>query len=146
MSSLGSVEPFVPVPTPREKVAMEYLQSASRILTRQQLQDTVTCSHLLQTEFMVSTFLLFKILKSKQNGGRKEDRPILQGTFNTAYFNKCKKHACQQAVRNKKMYTTLLSIFKEYQRYLNNPIFIKHARACGFLGGYFVFNVVYKSQ
>nr|XP_028602791.1 receptor-type tyrosine-protein phosphatase R isoform X3 [Podarcis muralis] len=52
MSSLGSIEPFVAVPTPREKVAMEYLQSASRILTRQQLQDTVTSSHLLQTEFM----------------------------------------------------------------------------------------------
>ncbi|XP_050791181.1 receptor-type tyrosine-protein phosphatase R isoform X2 [Gopherus flavomarginatus] len=52
MSSLGNVEPFVAVPTPREKVAMEYLQSASRVLTRQQLRDTVTCSHLLQTEFM----------------------------------------------------------------------------------------------
>ncbi|XP_074916024.1 receptor-type tyrosine-protein phosphatase R isoform X3 [Chelonoidis abingdonii] len=52
MSSLGNVEPFVTVPTPREKVAMEYLQSASRVLTRQQLRDTVACSHLLQTEFM----------------------------------------------------------------------------------------------
>ncbi|XP_053114051.1 receptor-type tyrosine-protein phosphatase R isoform X2 [Hemicordylus capensis] len=52
MSSLGSVEPFVAVPTPREKVAMEYLQSASRVLTKQQLQDTVASSHLLQTEFM----------------------------------------------------------------------------------------------
>ncbi|KAM7181553.1 receptor-type tyrosine-protein phosphatase R isoform 3-T3 [Macrochelys suwanniensis] len=52
MSSLGNVEPFVAVPTPREKVAMEYLQSASRVLTRQQLRDTVRCSHLLQTEFM----------------------------------------------------------------------------------------------
>uniref|UniRef100_A0A8C8S5K7 protein-tyrosine-phosphatase n=1 Tax=Pelusios castaneus TaxID=367368 RepID=A0A8C8S5K7_9SAUR len=52
MSSLGNVDPFVAVPTPREKVAMEYLQSASRVLTRQQLRDTVTCSPLLQTEFM----------------------------------------------------------------------------------------------
>ncbi|XP_075284330.1 receptor-type tyrosine-protein phosphatase R isoform X2 [Opisthocomus hoazin] len=52
MSSLGSVEPFVAVPTPREKVAMEYLQSAGRVLTRQQLRDAVACSHLLQTEFM----------------------------------------------------------------------------------------------
>ncbi|KAF7238062.1 Receptor-type tyrosine-protein phosphatase R [Varanus komodoensis] len=52
MSSLGSIEPFVAVPTPREKVAMEYLQSASRILTRQQLKETVASSHLLQTEFM----------------------------------------------------------------------------------------------
>ncbi|KAJ7405699.1 Receptor-type tyrosine-protein phosphatase R [Willisornis vidua] len=52
MSSLGSVEPFITVPTPREKVAMEYLQSAGRVLTRQQLRDAAACSHLLQTEFM----------------------------------------------------------------------------------------------
>ncbi|XP_023572090.1 receptor-type tyrosine-protein phosphatase R isoform X2 [Octodon degus] len=52
MSSLGTVEPFVSVPTPREKVAMEYLQSASRILTRSQLRDVVASSHLLQSEFM----------------------------------------------------------------------------------------------
>lgn len=60
MSSLGSVEPFVSVPTPREKVAMEYLQSAGRVLTRQQLRDAVACSHLLQTEFMVSLTRSFK--------------------------------------------------------------------------------------
>jgi hypothetical protein len=59
MSSLGNVEPFVAIPTPREKVAMEYLQSASRILTRSQLRDVVASSHLLQSEFMVS--LLFVI-------------------------------------------------------------------------------------
>ncbi|XP_074082247.1 receptor-type tyrosine-protein phosphatase R [Macrotis lagotis] len=52
MSGLGTIEPFVAVPTPREKVAMEYLQSASRVLTRSQLRDTVASSHLLQTEFM----------------------------------------------------------------------------------------------
>ncbi|XP_053439605.1 receptor-type tyrosine-protein phosphatase R isoform X2 [Nycticebus coucang] len=52
MSSLGNVEPFVAVPTPREKVAMEYLQSASRILTRSQLRDVVASSRLLQSEFM----------------------------------------------------------------------------------------------
>ncbi|XP_060234060.1 receptor-type tyrosine-protein phosphatase R isoform X1 [Meriones unguiculatus] len=52
MSSLGNVEPFVAVPTPREKVAMEYLQSASRVLTRPQLRDVVASSHLLQSEFM----------------------------------------------------------------------------------------------
>ena len=58
MSSLGSVEPFVAVSTPREKVAMEYLQSASRVLTRSQLRDVVASSHLLQSEFMVSPLLL----------------------------------------------------------------------------------------
>ncbi|XP_011905093.1 PREDICTED: receptor-type tyrosine-protein phosphatase R isoform X2 [Cercocebus atys] len=52
MSSLGNIEPFVAIPTPREKVAMEYLQSASRILTRSQLRDVVASSHLLQSEFM----------------------------------------------------------------------------------------------
>uniref|UniRef100_A0A452V5V9 protein-tyrosine-phosphatase n=1 Tax=Ursus maritimus TaxID=29073 RepID=A0A452V5V9_URSMA len=52
MSSLGNVEPFVAIPTPREKVAMEYLQSASRMLTRSQLRDVVASSHLLQREFM----------------------------------------------------------------------------------------------
>lgn len=62
MSSLGNIEPFVAIPTPREKVAMEYLQSASRILTRSQLRDVVASSHLLQSEFMVS--LLFVIRSS----------------------------------------------------------------------------------
>ncbi|KAL1775435.1 receptor-type tyrosine-protein phosphatase R isoform X2 [Sigmodon hispidus] len=52
MSSLGNVEPFMAVPTPREKIAMEYLQSASRVLTRPQLRDVVASSHLLQSEFM----------------------------------------------------------------------------------------------
>ena len=58
MSSLGNVEPFVAIPTPREKVAMEYLQSASRILTRSQLRDVVANSHLLQSEFMVSQMFI----------------------------------------------------------------------------------------
>ena len=58
MSSLGNVEPFVAIPTPREKVAMEYLQSASRILTRSQLRDVVASSHLLQSEFMVSQLFI----------------------------------------------------------------------------------------
>ncbi|KAM4677202.1 receptor-type tyrosine-protein phosphatase R isoform 2-T2 [Discoglossus pictus] len=52
MSGLGIVEPFNVVPTPREKVAIEYLQSASRVLTRQQLREAVQSPHLLHTEFM----------------------------------------------------------------------------------------------
>ncbi|XP_036856244.2 receptor-type tyrosine-protein phosphatase R isoform X3 [Manis javanica] len=52
MSSLGNVEPFAAISTPQEKVAMEYLQSASRVLTRSQLRDVVASSHLLQSEFM----------------------------------------------------------------------------------------------
>lgn len=53
MSGLGIVEPFTVAPTPRAKVAIEYLQTASRVLKRQQLQDVVQSSHLLHTEFMV---------------------------------------------------------------------------------------------
>ncbi|XP_053317973.1 receptor-type tyrosine-protein phosphatase R isoform X2 [Spea bombifrons] len=52
MSTLGIVEPFNIIQTPRETVANEYLQSASRVLTRQQLRDVVQSSHLLHTEFM----------------------------------------------------------------------------------------------
>nr|DBA31129.1 TPA: hypothetical protein GDO54_007029 [Pyxicephalus adspersus] len=52
MSSLGIVEPFTVAPTPREKVTIEYLQTASRVLTRQQLHDVVQSPHLLHTEFM----------------------------------------------------------------------------------------------
>ncbi|XP_038612214.1 receptor-type tyrosine-protein phosphatase R isoform X2 [Tachyglossus aculeatus] len=52
MSGLGSVDPFAAVPVPREKVSLEYLQTASRVLTKSQLQDTVATSHVLQTEFM----------------------------------------------------------------------------------------------
>ncbi|XP_057342858.1 receptor-type tyrosine-protein phosphatase R isoform X6 [Manis pentadactyla] len=52
MSSLGNVEPFAAISTPQEKVAMEYLQSASRVLTRSQLRGVVASSHLLQSEFM----------------------------------------------------------------------------------------------
>uniref|UniRef100_A0A6I8S3N7 protein-tyrosine-phosphatase n=1 Tax=Xenopus tropicalis TaxID=8364 RepID=A0A6I8S3N7_XENTR len=52
MSSLGMVEPFTVVPAPREKVSIEYLQSATRVLTRQQLRHIVQSSHLLHTEFM----------------------------------------------------------------------------------------------
>ncbi|PIO39042.1 hypothetical protein AB205_0026540, partial [Aquarana catesbeiana] len=52
MSGLGIVEPFTVAPTPRAKVAIEYLQTASRVLKRQQLQDVVQSPHLLHTEFM----------------------------------------------------------------------------------------------
>ncbi|XP_071358246.1 receptor-type tyrosine-protein phosphatase R [Trachinotus anak] len=50
MSALGSVEPLnVPVLTPRESVAREYLSSAGRPLTRQQLR--VINTHKLHAEF-----------------------------------------------------------------------------------------------
>ena len=55
MSALGSVEPLnVAVVTPREAAAREYLLSAGRPLTRQQLRDLVNNTHKLHTEFAVS--------------------------------------------------------------------------------------------
>ena len=55
MSALGSVEPLsVAVVTPREAVAREYLLSARRPLTRQQLRDIINNTHKLHAEFAVS--------------------------------------------------------------------------------------------
>ncbi|XP_058273012.1 receptor-type tyrosine-protein phosphatase R isoform X2 [Hemibagrus wyckioides] len=52
MSALGSVEPLnCGVNTPRERVAQEYLQSAGRVLTRQQLRDATLNTQALQAEF-----------------------------------------------------------------------------------------------
>ncbi|XP_049893814.1 receptor-type tyrosine-protein phosphatase R [Epinephelus moara] len=52
MSALGSVEPLnVAVVTPREAAAREYLLSAGRPLTRQQLRDVVINTHKLHAEF-----------------------------------------------------------------------------------------------
>ncbi|XP_029858870.1 receptor-type tyrosine-protein phosphatase R isoform X2 [Harpia harpyja] len=88
MSSLGSVEPFVAVPTPREKVAMEYLQSAGRILTRQQLQDAVACSHLLQTEFMEipMNFVDPKEIDIPSHGTKNRYKTILPNPLSRVYL------------------------------------------------------------
>ncbi|XP_074757613.1 receptor-type tyrosine-protein phosphatase R isoform X2 [Athene noctua] len=88
MSSLGSVEPFVAVPTPREKVAMEYLQSASRVLTRQQLQDAVACSHLLQTEFMEipMNFVDPKEIDIPSHGTKNRYKTILPNPLSRVYL------------------------------------------------------------
>lgn len=56
MSALGAVEPLnVAVVTPREAAAREYLLSAGRPLTRQQLRDIVNNTHKLHAEFAVRT-------------------------------------------------------------------------------------------
>uniref|UniRef100_A0A674HDU8 protein-tyrosine-phosphatase n=1 Tax=Taeniopygia guttata TaxID=59729 RepID=A0A674HDU8_TAEGU len=88
MSSLGSVEPFVTVPTPREKVAMEYLQSAGRVLTRQQLRDTVSCSHLLQTEFMEipMNFVDPKEIDIPSHGTKNRYKTILPNPLSRVYL------------------------------------------------------------
>lgn len=55
MSALGSVEPLnCGVNAPRERVAQEYLQSAGRVLTRQQLKDATLNTQALHAEFAVS--------------------------------------------------------------------------------------------
>uniref|UniRef100_A0A3P8Y7F9 protein-tyrosine-phosphatase n=1 Tax=Esox lucius TaxID=8010 RepID=A0A3P8Y7F9_ESOLU len=52
MSSLASVEPLnCGVVTPRERAAQEYLQSAGRALSRQQLRDVVVNTQTLHAEF-----------------------------------------------------------------------------------------------
>ncbi|XP_029901770.1 receptor-type tyrosine-protein phosphatase R [Myripristis murdjan] len=52
MSALGAVEPLsVAVVTPREAVAREYLLSAGRPMTRQQLRDVIKNTHTLHAEF-----------------------------------------------------------------------------------------------
>ncbi|XP_071622894.1 receptor-type tyrosine-protein phosphatase R isoform X2 [Heliangelus exortis] len=88
MSSLGSIEPFVAVPTPREKVAMEYLQSAGRILTRQQLRDAVACSHFLQTEFMEipMNFVDPKELDIPSHGTKNRYKTILPNPLSRVYL------------------------------------------------------------
>uniref|UniRef100_W5NHA0 protein-tyrosine-phosphatase n=1 Tax=Lepisosteus oculatus TaxID=7918 RepID=W5NHA0_LEPOC len=52
MSSLGNVEPLSSGQTPRERVAMEYLQTASRTLTRKQLREVVANTQILHAEFV----------------------------------------------------------------------------------------------
>lgn len=62
MSSLGSVEPLsCGVVTPRERATQEYLQSASRVLSRQQLRDIALNTQRLHTEFVVSDTNTFSI-------------------------------------------------------------------------------------
>lgn len=53
MSTLGNVETCSIAPTPREKIFLEYLQTASHVLTRMQLKEIVASAHSFQAEFMV---------------------------------------------------------------------------------------------
>uniref|UniRef100_A0A3B3QM09 protein-tyrosine-phosphatase n=1 Tax=Paramormyrops kingsleyae TaxID=1676925 RepID=A0A3B3QM09_9TELE len=62
MSVLGSVEPLSSTgATPRERVAQEYLQAASRTLSRQQLRGAVLNTQNLHAEFMNKCFYHFSI-------------------------------------------------------------------------------------
>ncbi|XP_066447736.1 receptor-type tyrosine-protein phosphatase R isoform X2 [Eleutherodactylus coqui] len=88
MSGLGMVEPFNVTPTPREKVAIEYLQTASRALTRQQLHDVVQSSHLLHTEFMEipMNFMDPKEISIPSHGTKNRYKTILPNPVSRVYL------------------------------------------------------------
>ncbi|KAM6961597.1 receptor-type tyrosine-protein phosphatase R [Tautogolabrus adspersus] len=80
MSALGSVEPLnVSVVTPREAAAREYLLSAGRPLTRQQLRDIVNNTHKLHTEFaeIPMNFIDPKELDIPNHGNKNRYKTIL---------------------------------------------------------------------
>ncbi|XP_063783536.1 receptor-type tyrosine-protein phosphatase R isoform X1 [Pseudophryne corroboree] len=88
MSGLGMVEPFNVAPTPREKVAVEYLQTASRVLTRQQLHDVVQSPHLLHTEFMEipMNFMDPKEIDIPSHGTKNRYKTILPNPVSRVYL------------------------------------------------------------
>ncbi|XP_078273461.1 receptor-type tyrosine-protein phosphatase R-like [Rhinoraja longicauda] len=51
-STLGNVESCSIAPTSREKIFLEYLQTASHVLTRTQLKEIVASAHSFKAEFM----------------------------------------------------------------------------------------------
>uniref|UniRef100_A0A3Q3VX95 protein-tyrosine-phosphatase n=1 Tax=Mola mola TaxID=94237 RepID=A0A3Q3VX95_MOLML len=80
MSALGSVEPLnVAVVTPREAAAREYLMSAGRPLTRQQLRDIVNNTHKLHAEFaeIPMNFIDPKELDIPNHGNKNRYKTIL---------------------------------------------------------------------
>ncbi|XP_057182734.1 receptor-type tyrosine-protein phosphatase R isoform X2 [Triplophysa rosa] len=80
MSSLGSVEPLnCGVVTPRERVAQEYLQSASRALSWQQLHDVTQNIQMLHAEFaeIPMNFVDQKELDIPNHGSKNRYKTIL---------------------------------------------------------------------
>ncbi|XP_067248509.1 tyrosine-protein phosphatase non-receptor type 5 [Chanodichthys erythropterus] len=80
MSSLGSVEPLsCGVVTPRERATQEYLQSASRVLSRQQLRDITLNTQRLHTEFVEipMNFVDQKELDIPNHGSKNRYKTIL---------------------------------------------------------------------
>ncbi|XP_030634434.1 receptor-type tyrosine-protein phosphatase R [Chanos chanos] len=80
MSALGSVEPLnCGVATPRERAAQEYLQSAGRALSRQQLREAVLNTQKLHAEFaeIPMNFVDPKELDIPSHGTKNRYRSIL---------------------------------------------------------------------
>uniref|UniRef100_A0A671PDS7 protein-tyrosine-phosphatase n=2 Tax=Sinocyclocheilus anshuiensis TaxID=1608454 RepID=A0A671PDS7_9TELE len=80
MSALGSVEPLSSgVVTPRERATQEYLQSASRVLSRQQLRDITLNTQMLHAEFaeIPMNFVDQKELDIPNHGSKNRYKTIL---------------------------------------------------------------------
>uniref|UniRef100_A0A8K9XCS8 protein-tyrosine-phosphatase n=1 Tax=Oncorhynchus mykiss TaxID=8022 RepID=A0A8K9XCS8_ONCMY len=80
MSSLASVEPLnCGVVTPRERATQEYLQSASRTLSRQQLRDVVLNTQTLHAEFaeIPMNFVDPKVMDISSHGTKNRYKTIL---------------------------------------------------------------------
>ncbi|TRZ03679.1 hypothetical protein DNTS_033760 [Danionella cerebrum] len=80
MSALGSVEPLsCSVVTPRERVAQEYLHTASRVLTRALLRETSLNTQNLQAEFaeIPMNFVDQKELDIPNHGSKNRYKSIL---------------------------------------------------------------------
>ncbi|XP_036800904.1 receptor-type tyrosine-protein phosphatase R-like [Oncorhynchus mykiss] len=80
MSSLASVEPLnCGVVTPRERATQDYLQSASRTLSRQQLRDVVLNTQTLHAEFaeIPMNFVDPKVIDISSHGTKNRYKTIL---------------------------------------------------------------------
>ncbi|XP_052370516.1 receptor-type tyrosine-protein phosphatase R isoform X4 [Oncorhynchus keta] len=80
MSSLASVEPLnCGVVTPRERATQEYLQSAGRTLSRQQLRDVVLNTQTLHAEFaeIPMNFVDPKVMDISSHGTKNRYKTIL---------------------------------------------------------------------
>uniref|UniRef100_A0A8C7KCX3 protein-tyrosine-phosphatase n=1 Tax=Oncorhynchus kisutch TaxID=8019 RepID=A0A8C7KCX3_ONCKI len=80
MSSLASVEPLnCGVVTPRERATQDYLQSASRTLSRQQLRDVVLNTQTLHAEFaeIPMNFVDPKVMDISSHGTKNRYKTIL---------------------------------------------------------------------
>ncbi|XP_055045988.2 tyrosine-protein phosphatase non-receptor type 7 [Misgurnus anguillicaudatus] len=80
MSALGSVEPMIcGVVTPRERVTQEYLQSAGRALSREQLRDITQNIQMLNAEFaeIPMNFVDQKELDIPNHGSKNRYKTIL---------------------------------------------------------------------
>uniref|UniRef100_A0A673N6L7 protein-tyrosine-phosphatase n=1 Tax=Sinocyclocheilus rhinocerous TaxID=307959 RepID=A0A673N6L7_9TELE len=80
MSALGSVEPLSSgVVTPRERATQEYLQSAGRVLSRQQLRDITLNTQMLHAEFaeIPMNFVDQKELDIPNHGSKNRYKTIL---------------------------------------------------------------------